>query len=102
MGDGEGCCGICGEEYAAVVAEVVAQQQRPEITADLAGCPDMGGEGSASGGDWVAEEDGFEPPVKLLCNHVFGLRCLFTWMNSKPEGGDSNTCPLCRKQILEV
>ena len=95
-GDGEGGCGICGMEY-------VAADLADGGTADLGGRLGRGGEGSSLGGELGMAEDGPELPVKLSCGHVFGLGCLFSWMKPKSDGGGgSNTCPMCRKQVLEL
>ena len=45
--------------------------------------------------------DEHETPVRLSCNHVFGERCLTSWLHT--YRGDSNTfntqCPLCRQEL---
>ncbi|KAF2113458.1 hypothetical protein BDV96DRAFT_648416 [Lophiotrema nucula] len=33
-----------------------------------------------------------EHPVKLHCSHIFGSRCIDTWLSTSP------TCPLCRSE----
>jgi hypothetical protein len=37
-----------------------------------------------------------EVPVQLPCGHVFGEECISIWARS------SNSCPLCRKKVLDV
>ncbi|KAF1952149.1 hypothetical protein CC80DRAFT_552583 [Byssothecium circinans] len=37
-------------------------------------------------------------PIKLLCSHIFGKRCIAEWVNS--TGPNSNTCALCRAQLF--
>lgn len=39
--------------------------------------------------------NGEHPPVKFSCNHVFGLECIMEWF------GESNTCPMCRKEFFQ-
>ena len=70
---------------------------------DLLGAGVVGVERPQFGGclerewDWLWEEIG-----GWRRNHVFSLRCLFTWMNSRPGGVDGDTWPLCRNPILEL
>ena len=41
-----------------------------------------------------------EIPIKLPCKHVFGTACMLHWLS--PLSGDGkNSCPFCRKQILD-
>ncbi|TKA79964.1 hypothetical protein B0A49_01383 [Cryomyces minteri] len=40
--------------------------------------------------------DGVCVPTRLACGHIMGEECLFEWW----ERGDSNTCPLCRRELF--
>ncbi|KAK5129699.1 hypothetical protein LTR04_005028, partial [Oleoguttula sp. CCFEE 6159] len=40
--------------------------------------------------------DGVCVPTRLACGHIMGEECLFKWW----EQGDSNTCPLCRRELF--
>ncbi|KAF2501706.1 hypothetical protein BU16DRAFT_205564 [Lophium mytilinum] len=37
-------------------------------------------------------------PLKLICGHVWGTKCILTWVSS--NNGNSNTCPKCRKVLV--
>lgn len=39
-----------------------------------------------------------EQPVKLPCGHVFGRRCMMTWLMDRT---DEATCPTCRRVIYD-
>lgn len=79
MGEREGCW-VRVAEYADVLADVAL---RPEVTASLRDCAEVGDEDFSLGIDQGTDDDDPESPVKLSCHNVFGLRCLITWMNGK-------------------
>ena len=49
------------------------------------------------------ERPGFtlERPITLPCSHVYGEKCLRTWLSPESKGGgNANTCPSCRKVLF--
>ena len=49
------------------------------------------------------ERPGFtlERPVTLPCSHLYGEKCLRTWLSPESKGGgNANTCPSCRKVLF--
>ncbi|CAJ2501151.1 Uu.00g040040.m01.CDS01 [Anthostomella pinea] len=40
-----------------------------------------------------------EPLAVLPCGHMFGSRCLDTWLSSKDVSGEVPTCPQCRFEL---
>lgn len=47
-------------------------------------------------GSTASTQGGPEVPVKLPCGHLFGEMCISTWTRSR------NSCPLCRKKVLNI
>ena len=43
-----------------------------------------------------------ERPVILRCGHILGEGCILKWMSPLSRNGRQNTCPLCRRTLLEV
>ena len=41
-----------------------------------------------------------ESPVRLKCGHRIGYDCLLLWLSPAPEGGNGNTCPICKYQLF--
>ena len=78
------CCAICHEDLADKAA-VDTEPRADEV--------------------FVIEEDDVldpEHPLRVApCNHIFGNRCLKTWLSPGPEGVNSNTCPICRQVIFD-
>lgn len=48
----------------------------------------------------VNDEEQPESPVRLACGHVYGQRCLKTWISGKGTG-NLPTCPMCRA-VLDI
>lgn len=42
-------------------------------------------------------EDG-ELAVRLPCSHIFGSKCIATWLC--PNGAANNSCPMCRRELF--
>ncbi|KAL6720468.1 Ubiquitin-protein ligase [Lecanora helva] len=42
-----------------------------------------------------------EFPVRLPCHHIVGKACIFRWLRKGPEGGNANSCPVCRRQFFQ-
>lgn len=87
-------CGICHEDFGH--GDAVGIEQREDEAIDMT----QEGENGKDEVSEIDEEEGQECPIRLKpCNHIFGNRCLKTWLTPGPEGGNSNSCPACR-QIL--
>ena len=43
-----------------------------------------------------------ERPVTILCDHIFGEGCILKWLSPLSRDGVKNSCPLCRKPILQL
>lgn len=40
-----------------------------------------------------------EVPLKLHCGHIFGSRCLSTWLKKRQYGTRRNGCPFCMRAL---
>ncbi|KAL3231636.1 Protein SAN1 [Nakaseomyces bracarensis] len=58
---------------------------------------DTGNPGASAATEQVPEEEPVfaHSPTELPCQHIFGRSCLYQWTRLE------NTCPLCRKRIIE-
>ena len=43
-----------------------------------------------------------ERPVILRCGHIMGEGCILKWMSPLSRRGGQNSCPLCRKPLLDL
>ena len=51
---------------------------------------------------WADYDEGIMSytPIKLLCRHVFGEKCLLKWAKGKTPSGYRKGCPLCHAELL--
>lgn len=54
-------------------------------------------------GAWLSkrEKEISEQAVKLPCGHVFGSECIQIWLSPTPKGGNSSSCPCCRREFFD-
>lgn len=72
----------------------------PEVNENNHAEPTRNNENETTNDRNVEQEDMEEPvyqhsPTELPCHHIFGRSCLYQWTRLE------NTCPLCRKVIIE-